>query len=230
VLVDSTGQPTFTIKGPVSWDFLEWTPAWEKLSAEADVVCFGTLARRSPVSTQTIERFLQNTPRTAVRICDINLRQSFYNSEVLRRSLRYADIVKCSYQELIEASLHIGVEVEEVEVLARRLLNDFDLQLVCVTRGAHGSLLVDQKSTCEHTGFPVKVVDTVGAGDAFTACVAHGYTRGSSLAEISELANCVAAWVTTQSGATPDIDRDTFQGILNGDLFKSNAGHGSFRG
>jgi fructokinase len=219
VVVDSSGEPNFTIKESVAWDFLEWTPAWEELSAQADVVCFGTLAQRSSVSAHTIKRFLQNTRPNAVRICDINLRQSFYSSDLLRRCFHYADIVKCSNQEMFEASSQIGLEVAEEKVLAQRLLSEFDLQLVCVTRGAGGSLLVGRDNIFEHRGFDVNVLDAVGAGDAFTACVAHGYIRGRSLAEISEFANCLAAWVTTQTGATPEIDEERFEGIVNGDIF-----------
>src|SRR5690349_19652318 len=94
VSIDAAGQPNFTIKNPVAWDFLEWSTQWEDLAARADVVCFGSLAQRSEKSAATIERFLKSTPRKTLRICDVNLRESFYSQAVLRRSLQYADIVK----------------------------------------------------------------------------------------------------------------------------------------
>ena len=49
----------------------------------------------------------------------------------------------------------------------------------------------------------MKVADTVGAGDAFTAALVHGYLRGTSLAQVNESANRVGAWVASQDGATP---------------------------
>jgi fructokinase len=216
VFIDSAGQPTFTIKESVSWDFLEWTESWEQLSARADVVCFGSLAQRSPTSCATIERFLQNTPKNALRIFDVNLRQSFYSTEVLRRSLQYTDIVKLNDQELLRVTSLLGFDTGDEETLARRLLGKFNLRLVCVTRGARGSLLVSEDGTAEHKGLSVQVADAVGAGDAFAACLAHHYVRGKSLEEISESANRFASWVATQVGAMPTIHRSRLQSILGG--------------
>ena len=93
VSIDTAGQPNFTIKNCVAWDFLQWSARWEELAAMADVVCFGSLAQRSSESAATIESFLKNTRQTALRICDVNLRQSFYDEAVLRRSFQYADIL-----------------------------------------------------------------------------------------------------------------------------------------
>jgi len=214
VFIDSAGQPTFTIKESVSWDFLEWTESWAQLSAQADVVCFGSLAQRSPKSAATIERFLQNTPKKALRIFDVNLRESFYSAEVLRRSLRYADIVKLNEQELLHAGSLLGFDKRDEETPARRLLMEFNLRLVCVTRGARGSLLVSAERTVEHKGFRVTVADAVGAGDAFAACLAHHYVRGKSLEEISESANRFASWVATQVGAMPAIHRSSLPSMF----------------
>jgi fructokinase len=216
VSIDSAGQPNFTIKEPVSWDFLEWTAAWKELSAQADVVCFGSLAQRFPSSAVTIGNFLRNTPSNALRICDVNLRQSFYNRDVLRRSFQHAHIVKVNEQELPQVSFLLKLGIGSEETVAKRLLRECDLRLVCITRGARGSLLVDKDRTADHRGFRVKVTDAVGAGDAFTACLAHHYLRGHSLEEISEAANRFASWVATQTGATPRITINQLQSILNG--------------
>jgi len=214
VTIDGTGQPNFTIKEPVAWDFLQWTPHWEELSARADVVCFGSLAQRSSRSADTIDHFLQNAPAKALRICDVNLRQSFYNKDVLRKSFEYADIVKFNEQELVQVSFLFEIPLGTPEFIAQRLLKDCDLKLVCVTRADRGSLLVSREQTVEHGGFQVKVADAVGAGDAFTACLAHHYVRGNPLQQISEAANRFASWVATQRGATPPITLDQLQKIL----------------
>jgi fructokinase len=216
VSIDAAGQPNFTIKNPVAWDFLEWSTQWEQLAARADVVCFGSLAQRSEKSAATIERFLQNTPRNALRICDVNLRESFYNQGVLRRSFQHADILKLNDQELLQVSYLFHLGIGSQEMLARRLLRLCDLQLVSITRGSRGSLLVTKGEVVEHEGLRVRVADAVGAGDAFTACLAHHYVRGHSLQEISESANRFASWVATQTGATPLITSEKLQSILNG--------------
>ncbi len=216
VSIGPTGQPTFLITELVAWDYLHWSSDWEELSAQADVVCFGSLAQRSPASASTIERFLNNVPKTGLRICDVNLRQSFYNHEILRRSFQHADIVKLNGEELITVASLLGLGNGGEQALAKRLLAEFDLRLVCITRADQGSVLVSHGETVEHTGFRVKVEDAIGAGDAFTACLAHHYWRGCSLKETSEAANRFAAWVATQRGATPPISPDQLQNILAG--------------
>ena len=214
VTIDGTGQPNFTIKESVAWDFLEWTPDWQELSARAEVICFGSLAQRSSASASTIDSFLQNAHPKTIRIFDVNLRQSFYNKEVLQKSFEYADIVKLNDHELMQVSSRFDLGTGTAEFLARRLLRDFDLKLVCITRADRGSLLVSREQTVEHAGFQVTVADAVGAGDAFTACLAHHYVRGNPLQQISEAANRFASWVATQRGATPPITPDQLQKIL----------------
>jgi len=216
VTIDGAGQPNFRIKEAVAWDFLEWTADWEQLAARADVICFGTLAQRSLTSADTIDRFLRTASVKTLRICDVNLRQSFYNKDVLSKSFHYADIVKLNEQELIQVSFLFHLGEGTAEVIARRLLQRCDLKLVCITRADRGSLLVSREQTVEHGGFQVKVADAVGAGDAFTACLAHHYVRGNPLPQISEAANRFASWVATQTGATPPITSSELQELLNG--------------
>jgi fructokinase len=215
VLLDTEGQPNFTIKEQVAWDFLQWTPAWEELSAQVEVVCYGSLAQRSPTSAITIEHFLRNTPPKALRICDANLREPFFGADTLRRSFQYADILKLNGQELYQVSSTLGFNVGTEIQLAKQLLRAFDLELICVTKGARGSLLVSEHEIVEHRGIPVEVADAIGAGDAFTACVAHFYIQGRPLDEISESANRFAAWVATQVGATPLVSETQLAKIMS---------------
>jgi fructokinase len=223
VLLDSEGQPGFTIKEPVAWDFLQWTPDWEELSSRVDVVCYGSLAQRSQTSAQTIERFLRNTPEDALRICDANLREPFYNPHTLLRSFQFADILKLNEQELFQVSSLFGFGSSDAKEIAKRLLSEFDLELICVTKGARGSLLISDHKIIEHTGISVDVADAVGAGDAFAACVAHYYVQGRPLEEISEFANRIAAWVATQVGATPFVSDAQLVKIMSTDTFNEEA-------
>ena len=213
VSLDAHHQPTFTITEPVAWDFLEFTSAWEKLAHEADVVCFGTLAQRSQASRQAIQSFL-GAARKATRVFDINLRQSYYSPEIVRSSLDHAQILKVNHEELPILTkifrLNCGTEV----VCAESLLRAFDLQLVCVTRGEQGSLLVNRTAVATHPGIRVEVADTVGAGDGFTACLVHHFMRGESMEKINEAANRFAAWVAGQSGGTPAMSADVRQQFL----------------
>jgi fructokinase len=207
VEVDRAGQPRFEVAESAAWDFLEWTPQWQNLAQQADAVCFGSLAQRSERSRATIHRFLLALRRSTVRVFDVNLRQKFYSKEVLAESVKLATIVKLNHEELPKVMSLLDLETRGEEASARQLLSH-EVKLVCVTRGSGGSLLVSADERSEHPGFKVKVADTVGAGDAFTAALVHGYLRGTSLAQINETANRVGAWVASQSGATPSLKPD----------------------
>jgi fructokinase len=215
VLIDGAGQPEFTIAGDVSWDHLEWTTAWEGLATRADAICFGTLAQRSRVSRATVHRFLQASRKNTLKIYDVNLRESFYSKEIIVDSLRLSSMAKLNADELTKVCDLLNIHGQSEQEKSKRLLINFDLELVCITRGATGSLLVSHDQTVEHNGFRVKVADAVGAGDAFTACLAHYYIRRRSLHTISELANGFASWVATEIGATPKIPSRGLQEVLD---------------
>jgi len=214
VQIDADGQPKFTIPPEVAWDFLEWTPAWHSLAEQADVICFGTLAQRSAQTRDTIRQFLRSTRVFALRIFDVNLRQNFFSAELLRDSLRDAQLTKLNHEELPVVTQLLGSSFVNEEQAARQLLEAFGLKLVCITRGANGSLLVTPAASSSHKGFSVKVADTVGAGDAFTACLAHHFLRGTDLDRINESANRFAAWVAGQPGATPLRDEALLKEVL----------------
>ena len=203
VEVDRAGQPGFEIAQPVAWDFLDWTPQWQDLAQQTDAVCFSTLAQRSERSRATMRSFLVGMRPVALRVCDINLRQSFFTAPVVAESMRLANIVKLNHEELPRVMHLLQLEDGDEHASARRLLSSYDLNLVCITRGTNGSLLLSGTEYTEHPGFNVKVADTVGAGDAFTAALVHGHLRRAPLAQINETANRVGAWVASQSGATP---------------------------
>ncbi|MGC1902850.1 MAG: carbohydrate kinase [Candidatus Acidiferrum sp.] len=204
--VDPAGQPTFEIAEGVAWDFFEWTPEWQKLASTADAVCFGSLAQRSPQSRATIRLFLQEVSRGTTRIFDVNLRQHFFSAEILSDSLKLADIVKFNREELPNAVKLLGGTFIDEERSAGWIRDTYGLRLVCITRGAKGSLLVSPNEVNQHGGVRVVVADTVGSGDAFTAALTYHYLRHGSLATMNEAANRMGAWVATQTGATPPRD------------------------
>jgi len=203
VEIDKAGQPRFEITHSVAWDFLEWTEPWSHLAREADAVCFGSLAQRSTPSRSTIRSFLYAMRPEAVRIFDVNLRQNFYSRQVLGESMKLATIVKLNHEELPKIMYLFGLENGSLRESAQRLLAAHELKLVCVTRGDGGSLLVSASECSDHPGIKIRVVDTIGAGDAFTAAMVHGYLRRTPLDAINETANRVGAWVASESGATP---------------------------
>jgi fructokinase len=206
VQVDAKGQPTFQIAEPAAWDAFEWTAGWQTLARRADAVCFGSLAQRSARSRQTIHSFLKTIRPETTRVFDVNLRQSFYSSQILADSAKQADIIKLNHDELRGVVELLGFPFHDQDSAAEWLRHTFHVKLVCITRGARGSLLVGEYAKHEHPGIPVRVVDTVGSGDAFTAALVYHYLRGASLETMNEAANRMGSWVASQTGATPVPD------------------------
>lgn len=203
VQLDDASKPVYTIVEDVAWDYFESIPDWQELAAHSDAVCFGSLAQRSTGSRDTIRSFLKATRGEALIVFDVNLRRPFYSAEVLSESFSLANVVKLNDEELRTVVELLNLGRGRDKVTARRLLQYYDLQMVCVTRGDRGSLLVTESASVEHPGFKVDVADTIGAGDAFSAALVHHYLRGASLERISDAANRLAASVATKVGATP---------------------------
>lgn len=224
------GQPSYTIHQPAAWDFLQLTDEWVQLAERADAICFGTLAQRSGESRQTIQELVGLSREECLRVFDVNLRAPFYSGEVIQESLELATVMKMNDAEvplvLRLLGLEMGSRAEEsldcrvsdsrhgAPVLqthalregAERLLEEFPtLGMVAVTRGGQGSLLVRRGEWDEHPGVAVKVADTIGAGDAFTAAMTHYLLRGAKLATLNEAGNRWGAWVASQAGAMPHL-------------------------
>lgn len=208
------GQPTFQITQSVAWDYLQWTAECESLAKATDAVCFGSLAQRSAKSRNTIRNFLRTTRADSLRIFDVNLRQDFYSEKLIRESLVLANTVKLSHEEVPVVQHLLKMNESSNDSFSRRLIDNFSLQLVCITRGAQGSFLYDGDTADEHQGFRIKVNDTIGSGDAFTAGLVDGILRRHSLAEVNEAANRLGAWVAMNSGAMPPVPQHGIQRAL----------------
>jgi fructokinase len=220
VMLES-GQPRFTIHEPAAWDFLELTDEWVSLAERADAICFGSLAQRCIESRQTIQTLAAQTSSRCVRLFDVNLRAPFYSGEVIQESLELATVMKMSDAEapLVLGLLGLpaagGSPSEQLRVGAERLLEEFPtLGMVAVTRGGQGSLLVTREEWHEHPGFPVKVADTVGAGDAFTAALAHYLLRGADLETLNKAGNLWGSWVASLAGGMPAVPDEILAGMV----------------
>lgn len=204
------GQPEYVIHQPAAWDSLELSDDWVQLAERADAICFGSLAQRSLESRQTVQTLAAQTSSACVRVFDVNLRAPFYSGESVQESLELATVLKMNDAEVSLVLGLLGLQSTEEEnaawlrVDAERLLSEFPtLQMVAITRGGHGSLLVTRDEWHEHPGIPVQVADTVGAGDAFTAALTHYLLRGADLLTLNDAGNRWGAWVASQSGAMP---------------------------
>jgi fructokinase len=204
VSLDVHGIPTYNIHENVAWDNIALNGSLETLAKSVDAVCFGSLAQRNCISRQTILKFLETTRPDCLRIFDINLRQSFYTKNSILRSLELATILKLNDDELPVVAKLLGFQGNDIELLTQ-LRQKFGLKLVAFTRGDKGSLLLTENEQSVMEVPKVKISDTVGAGDSFTAILVAGLLQKHGLKRIHETATLAAAFVCTQIGATPKL-------------------------
>ncbi len=215
VKLDKTGQPSYIINKEAAWDFLILDNSLKKLAADADAVCFGTLAQRSSKSENTISKFLKLTGSKTIKIFDINLRQNFYSGRIIRQLLKNTTILKLNSNELEILKNLLGYSDNDNEInLCKKIMSENNLELLCLTKGDKGSLILDRSDYFIHKGYKVEIADTVGAGDAFTAAMIVQYVKGKTLKEISNAANKLGSWVSSQSGATPILNEKILKNIL----------------
>ena len=204
VQLDTEGSARYEFAAETAWDNFQWTDELGRLAARTRACCFGTLGQRSAISRRTIQSFVSKMPATALRIFDVNLRPPFFSDSVILESLSLANVLKLNEEELpVLASLG-EISGTPVEIM-QRLADRYALRCVALTRGAEGAILVRKDTVSHQAGVSAHVVDTVGAGDAFTATLALGMLEGRDLPSINRSACQVAAFVCSQPGATPKI-------------------------
>ena len=203
--LDENGKPKFVIHEGSAWDRIQWHDKIALRINSADAVCFGTLGQRGEVSRQTIRRAIETAASAGItRVVDINLRPPFYDADRIRQSVQLASILKLSDDELFEVCSACGIaQTDNDEAMLRGLLAFGGLEMVVMTRGAKGAKLISADSAIDQEGIPAKVIDTVGAGDSFTAAFLIGELQGAPHEANLRRACKVAATTCSHSGAVP---------------------------
>ncbi len=205
VSLDEKGVPAYDIKENVAWDNIPFTNEIESVARSCRAVCFGSLAQRNAVSRNTIRKFIESTPDGCIRIFDINLRQNFYTSNVIRDSLEHCNILKINDEEIMLVSRMFNYDSSNIENVCRTIMEDFSLEMVILTCGTKGSYIFTKGGVSFMPTPKVNVADTVGAGDSFTGSFCAAILRGLPVAEAHKKAVEVSAYVCTQNGAMPEI-------------------------
>ena len=203
VTLNAAGVPTYDITEGVAWDHIPFTERIGDLAKETSAVCFGTLAQRSLESRATIHEFIENMPAGSLKVYDINLRQNYYDEKIISDSLRLADILKINDEVLDIVSKMLSLSGTQEE-RCRAISRAFNLKFVILTKGGDGSeVVLEDKVHISRPG-KIDIVDTVGAGDSFTAAFILAYLRGESLEKAHTLATEVSSYVCTKAGAMPE--------------------------
>lgn len=204
VTLDDNGKPQYEIKQNTAWDNIPFTEAGAELCRKADAVCFGSLGQRSSLSRNSIYRYLSETPGECLRVFDVNLRQAYYTEDVILKSLALCSGIKLNDEELPVIAGMLGLSGTEEDIL-RALVDTCRLRIAMLTRGEKGSIMMTPDAVSVYEAEPVEVVNTVGAGDAFTAAAISGLLKGAPLDTVNRHANAVAGFVCTRHGAVPEL-------------------------
>lgn len=205
VEIDQAGIPQYDIKENVAWDNIPYTDSLEALAKRTKAVCFGSLAQRNVVSRETINRFLDAMPQSddSLVVFDVNLRQGFYNKEILCNSMSRCNILKINDEELVTVSRMFGYPGIDLQDKCWILLGKYNLKMLILTCGINGSYVFTPGNVSFQPTPKVEVADTVGAGDSFTAAFISSILKGKSVQEAHSRAVQTSAYVCTRKGAMP---------------------------
>lgn len=205
VTLDGNGIPCYEIMENVAWDNIPYSTDLEDIARNCKAVCFGSLAQRSAVSRNTINRFLDAIPESedTYKIFDINLRQNFYSKETVVNSLNKCNVLKINDEELVVVSEMLEFENMSPEESCRKILADYGLRMLILTCGTEGSYVFTPEEMSFLETPAVEVADTVGAGDSFTGSFVASILKGRTISEAHKRAVEVSAFICTQNGAMP---------------------------
>jgi fructokinase len=209
VAFDADNRPSYRIHPDSAWDYIAWTSALASRVAASDAIYFGTMGQRAELTRSTTRHALDLAKARGIpRVLDINLRAPFFGPAMLRESIAFASVVKLSDEELAEVAAACDVSTANgPEAALRELLVRYGLALIVMTRGAAGAMVVTPAGTLEQAGIPTKVVDTVGAGDSFSAALTIGLLLGLPLDVNVRKACEIAAAVCSHAGAVDSVAR-----------------------
>ena len=205
VEIDQAGIPQYDIKENVAWDNIPYNEALQDLAKNTKAVCFGSLAQRNVVSRETINRFLDAMPKNDdnLVVFDVNLRQGFYNKDILTNSMERCNILKINDEELVVVSRMFGYPGIDLQDKCWILLGKYNLKMLILTCGVNGSYVFTPGKVSFQPTPKVEVEDTVGAGDSFTAAFIASILKGKSVEEAHATAVRTSAFVCTKKGAMP---------------------------
>ena len=208
VKIDEQGNADYNILTDVAYDHIEINSEMMEAFAEAECVCFGTLVQRYGISKNTLRELIHEVP-DAVKFLDINLRKKCYTATLIEDSLKMADILKTNDNELLISKELLGLKNERLKYLARETIEKYKLNILLCTLGEKGAFCLTKEDDFFYDpGYIINLVDTVGAGDAFSAGFIHYYMNGHSIEEALRFGNAAGAKVASTTGATSPIKKE----------------------
>ncbi len=202
VTLDKSGSASYEIVADTAWDNIVLTPALIEQVKASDIFVFGSLIGRQATSLNTL-RELINVAK--FKIFDVNLRKPHYELETLIELMNVADFVKLNDDELYEIAHAMGSKFNSLEQNLEFIAEKTNTPYLCVTKGSHGALLKINDQNYYNSGFLIKVVDTVGAGDSFLGSLIYQLCNTTNAQYAVNFACAVGAMVAQSHGATPEL-------------------------
>jgi fructokinase len=202
VQVNEKGSANYEIVQPSAWDNIEITPENIALVQSPSAFIFGSLTFRDKVSKQTLVDLL---PHAHFKVFDVNLRPPFYDINTLKTFMQIAHFIKLNDDEMYELATDLGSNFKSLNQNIIFISEKMKTPTICVTKGKHGAVLYSHGKFYYNSGFNIKVVDTVGAGDSFLTTLIKGIVNNEDLHKALNMACAVGALVAGQKGATQNI-------------------------
>lgn len=204
VTLDENKTPHYKMSSTASFDFLQLTEKAKKVIEDSDLIYFGTFTSRSEVSRKTIQSIL-NKPNKKY-FCDLNLRHNFYTIDFIEQALITSNVLKINEEEFYKLQ-NIFALSSDLKNAVQDLILKYKIDLIALTMGELGSKLFTSNEFHFYQQEKIDVVDTLGAGDAFSAILCLGYLNNFPLEKINRLANKFAANICKIKGAIPESDK-----------------------
>ncbi|WP_418264169.1 carbohydrate kinase family protein [Flavobacterium faecale] len=211
VTLNERGSASYEIKYPSAWDNIILNDLAKNLVSEADVLIYGSLVCRDQVSKQSLEELLQ---MNVYKVFDVNLRKPHYSYEVLEQLMHSANFIKFNDEELLEIASELNSPFESLENNMIFIAERTKATAMCVTKGKHGAMLLWEGEIYQNEGYPVEVVDTVGAGDSFLATLISSLLTGKAPQEAIDYSCAIGALVAAAPGANPEIALSSIENLM----------------
>ncbi|MDO6818421.1 carbohydrate kinase [Zobellia sp. 1_MG-2023] len=211
VSLDNQGSATYSIEFPRAWDYIELTPDTINITRTADAFIYGSLAARNHLSKNTLSALLK---LAKYKIFDVNLRAPHYTADTLSELMDAANFIKFNDDEILEIAKALDFESESLEENIKFIAKYTNTESICVTRGGKGAILYRNDLFYYNNGYPIVVVDTVGAGDSFLASLINKLLKGTPPQNALDYACAIGAIVASHEGANPKIEKATIDQMI----------------
>ena len=212
VSLDHNGAASYEIAYPAAWDKITLLPSLEEEVSQADLFLFGSLVTRDTLSKESLLALLK---KASFKVFDVNLRAPHYTQNRLEDLMQVADFIKFNDEELAEISQAMGCQEKSLKEQLKFISAKTNTSKICVTKGGDGALLLLNDQLYDQKGFPIKVVDTVGAGDSFLATLLEGLLTDKAPEIALENACAMGAMVASNAGANPKITPEELRHFIN---------------